>query len=324
MDLLKIIKLSTKTWKHNSNIDGDFILTKFYAKQENTDFLLVESYGAKRRKYKINEIEVYNIGGTAETFTNFEDLFLRLEELNYPAFYVDGEFIFNPSNYDLEDFTNESLNLFVREDELNFLSNNPTTYPTATTPIADTDQLFVIQGGVVKKVDKSEIGGASSPIWTGQINSKITHTGTTNITAMASIDIPSNININNNRTIIEIDTFAIASTIVTNANFFSYITINQNAVYNASERVATYATSVTFLPKEMSLNRRVICLGNGDVSSQSQYSSLSDFDAGNNYRRVESNFLTDDKKKITAYLKLDNASNTAVFYGMLVKIYQTP
>ena len=162
MALLKIIKLSTKTWKHNSNIDGDFILTKFYAKQENTDFLLVESYGAKRRKYKINEIEVYNIGGTAETFTNFEDLFLRLEELNYPAFYVDGEFIFNPSNYDLEDFTNESLNLFVREDELNFLSNNPTTYPTATTPIADTDQLFVIQGGVVKKVDKSEIGGGGT------------------------------------------------------------------------------------------------------------------------------------------------------------------
>ena len=162
MDLLKIIKLSTKTWKHNSNIDGDFILTKFYAKQENTDFLLVESYGAKRRKYKINEIEVYNIGGTAETFTNFEDLFLRLEELNYPAFYVDGEFIFNPSNYDLEDFTNESLNPFVREDELNFLSNNPTTYPTATTPIADTDQLFVIQGGVVKKVDKSEIGGGGA------------------------------------------------------------------------------------------------------------------------------------------------------------------
>jgi len=205
-----------------------------------------------------------------------------------------------------------------------FLSNNISTYEEADTPISDTDQLFVIQGGVVKKVDKSEIGGASSPIWTGQINSKITHTGTTNITAMASIDIPSNININNNRTIIEIDTFAIASTIVTNANFVSHITINQNAVYNASERVATYATSVTSQPREMSLNRRVICLGDGVVSSQSQYSSLSDFDASNNYRRVESNFLTDDKKKITVYLKLDNASNTAVFYGMLVKIYQTP
>jgi len=214
--------------------------------------------------------------------------------------------------------------VILNANDVSALSNNPTTYPTATTPISDTDQLFVIQGGVVKKVAKSEIGGASSPIWTGQINSKITHTGTTNITAMASIDIPSNININNNRTIIEIDTFAIAAATVTNANFFSYITINQNAVYNASERVATYSTYVASFPREMSLNRRVICLGDGVVSSQYLYSSLSDFDASNNYRRVESNFLTDDKKKITVYLKLDNASNTAVFYGMLVKIYQTP
>jgi len=91
MALLKIIKLSTKTWKHNSDVDGDFILTKFYAKQEDNEFLLVETYGAKRRKYLISEIEVYDIGGTAETFLNFTDLFLRLEALKYPAFYVDGE-----------------------------------------------------------------------------------------------------------------------------------------------------------------------------------------------------------------------------------------
>jgi len=91
MALLKIIKLSTKTWKHNSDVDGDFILTKFYAKQEDNEFLLVETYGAKRRKYLISEIEVYDIGGTAETFSNFTDLFLRLEALKYPAFYVDGE-----------------------------------------------------------------------------------------------------------------------------------------------------------------------------------------------------------------------------------------
>lgn len=91
MALLKIIKLSTKTWKHNSDVDGDFILTKFYAKQEDNEFLLVETYGAKRRKYLISEIDVYDIGGTAETFSNFTDLFLRLEALKYPAFYVDGE-----------------------------------------------------------------------------------------------------------------------------------------------------------------------------------------------------------------------------------------
>ena len=47
----------------------------------------------------------------------------------------------------------------------NFLSSNLSTYPTATTPIADTDQLFVIQGGVVKKVDKSEIGGTGGLVF---------------------------------------------------------------------------------------------------------------------------------------------------------------
>jgi len=43
-----------------------------------------------------------------------------------------------------------------------FLSNNISTYEEADTPISDTDQLFVIQGGVVKKVNKSEIGGGGT------------------------------------------------------------------------------------------------------------------------------------------------------------------
>ena len=47
----------------------------------------------------------------------------------------------------------------------NFLSSNLSTYPTATTPISDTDQFFVIQGGVVKKVDKSEIGGTGGLVF---------------------------------------------------------------------------------------------------------------------------------------------------------------
>lgn len=89
--MLQIRKLSTKTWRHVDTIDGAFILTKFYAKEEFNEFLIVESYGAKRRKYLINEIEVYDIGGTAETFANFNDLFLRLEALKYTGFYQDGD-----------------------------------------------------------------------------------------------------------------------------------------------------------------------------------------------------------------------------------------
>ena len=135
MALLKIIKLSTKTWKHNSDVDGDFILTKFYAKQEDNDFLLVESYGAKRRKYKINEIEVYDIGGSAETFADFDALFLRLEVLKYPAFYVDGEVL------------------------TDFLSNDISTYTPATTPLSGTEKALIHDGIDFKEVAVSEFVG---------------------------------------------------------------------------------------------------------------------------------------------------------------------
>lgn len=89
--MLQIKKLSNKTWKHIDTNDGAFILTKFYAKLEFNEFLIVESYGSKRRKYLISDIEVYDIGGSAETFANFEDLFLRLEALKYTGFYKDGD-----------------------------------------------------------------------------------------------------------------------------------------------------------------------------------------------------------------------------------------
>jgi len=109
MALLKIIKLTNNVWKHNSDKDGDFILTKFYAKEEFNKFLIVESYGSKRRNYLINEIEVYDIGGSAETFTTFDSLFVRLKELGYTGYYEDGTFIFVPSDY----ISNEVNNALV-------------------------------------------------------------------------------------------------------------------------------------------------------------------------------------------------------------------
>lgn len=162
MALLKIIKLSTKTWKHNSDVDGDFILTKFYAKQEDNDFLLVETYGAKRRKYKINEIEVYDIGGSAETFADFDALFLRLEVLKYPAFYVDGEFTFNPASYDLSEFQNAEVDKFVKESEV--LSNNISTYTPATTPLLGTEKALIHDGTDFKEVAVSEVTGDFIPL----------------------------------------------------------------------------------------------------------------------------------------------------------------
>jgi len=171
MALLKIIKLSNKTWKHNSDVDGDFILTKFYAKQEDNNFLLVESYGSKRRKYLINEIEVYDISGSAETFANFSTLFLRLEALSYPAFYEDGVFIFNPNDY----ISSDSGNALVLGTDNNFFVpssggggstdwsdlTNFASLTSATTPLAGTEELAIVQGGETKRIDVSEVGGTS-------------------------------------------------------------------------------------------------------------------------------------------------------------------
>jgi hypothetical protein len=109
---LQIIKLSNKSWKHVDTIDGAFILTKFYAKTENDKFIIVEVYGSKRREYLASEITITDIGGSPEIFTNLEDLILRLEQLKYTGFYLDGEI--NPTDYDLEDFQNNSTDPFAR------------------------------------------------------------------------------------------------------------------------------------------------------------------------------------------------------------------
>ena len=111
---LQIIKLSDKVWKHIDSITGAYILTKFYAKEDDSKFLIVEVYGSRRYEYAIEDISVYNIGGSAETFTNFDDLFLRLEVLKYTGFYVDGEFVFNPSAYDLSEFQNTETDRFAK------------------------------------------------------------------------------------------------------------------------------------------------------------------------------------------------------------------
>ena len=111
---LQIIKLSDKVWKHIDSITGAYILTKFYAKEDDSKFLVVEVYGSRRYEYAIEDISVYNIGGGAETFTNFDDLFLRLEVLKYTGFYVDGEFVFNPSAYDLSEFQNTETDRFAK------------------------------------------------------------------------------------------------------------------------------------------------------------------------------------------------------------------
>lgn len=91
--MLQIKKITNKVWLHVDTTDGEFILSKFYLKNEFDKARVVEVYGSKRREYAINEIEVYDIGGGAETFGTFTALFTRLEALNYTGFYTDGEIV---------------------------------------------------------------------------------------------------------------------------------------------------------------------------------------------------------------------------------------
>ena len=83
MSNLQIRKLQSGAFKHVDSIDGDFFLGRFNFKQEFNKAFLVEAYGAKRRQYSITEVEVFDFGGTAETFTNWTDLINRLVDLGY-------------------------------------------------------------------------------------------------------------------------------------------------------------------------------------------------------------------------------------------------
>lgn len=83
MSTLQIRKLQSGAFKHVDSIDGDFFLGRFNFKQEFNKAFLVEAYGAKRRQYSITEVEVFDFGGTAETFTNWTDLINRLVDLGY-------------------------------------------------------------------------------------------------------------------------------------------------------------------------------------------------------------------------------------------------
>lgn len=94
MATLQIKKKSLRTWEHIDSQLGMFILSKFEFSTGTETFQVVEANGAKRRIYNISDIEVFDIGGTAETFGTVTQLSLRLEELKYPGFYRDGDFIF--------------------------------------------------------------------------------------------------------------------------------------------------------------------------------------------------------------------------------------
>ena len=70
------------------------------------------------------------------------------------------------------------------------LSNNPTDYTDATTPLAGTEVALVEQGGTFKKVAVSEFGGGGSLVFSDTTTH--THTGTTAYTRLVDLLIPAN------------------------------------------------------------------------------------------------------------------------------------
>jgi len=92
MNTLEIHKKSLKTWLHSDSVLGQFIISKFYFNADNLSFQIVEQGQSKRVIYNISDITLYDDtdGSLPETFGTITELSLRLEELNYPAFFYDG------------------------------------------------------------------------------------------------------------------------------------------------------------------------------------------------------------------------------------------
>jgi len=119
MSTLKIKKLESGAFQHIDSVDGAFFLGRFNFKQEFNKAFLVEAYGAKRREYSIEEIEVFDYLGPAEPFTNWTDLENRLVELGYTGIETNG-MLPTASSYISEDAGNslvlgEDNKLFVPE-----------------------------------------------------------------------------------------------------------------------------------------------------------------------------------------------------------------
>jgi hypothetical protein len=169
MATLQIRKETNKVWKHVPSDALPYIVSKLYIKSDGDFIRVVEQGGSQRGQYNFADVSVYNIGGSAETFTSAQQLMERLEALNYIGFFYEGEV--SPSELISSDVGNSielgtDGKLFSAgggggstdwSDLTNFASLDP-----ATTPLADDDEFVVVQGGVTKRVAKSDVGGGGS------------------------------------------------------------------------------------------------------------------------------------------------------------------
>lgn len=135
-----LYKRGEKYW--NFEEEGVFYTpSKFTINTISNDFYIVYENNLKSKKYNVSDVTLTDVvGGGSFTFANADLFMQKLEELNCPCFQKDETTIINPPI-----------------DPTDFLSSDLTDYPVATLPIADADKLFIIQNGIVKKVNKSDI-----------------------------------------------------------------------------------------------------------------------------------------------------------------------
>lgn len=149
MSTLQIRKKSLKTWVHVDSVLGEFIISKFYFNADDNEFQIVEQGQSKRFKYSILNITLFDDtdSGTAETFPTIEELSLRLEELNYPAFNIDGA-ITSISGL-IQAGTNVAITGFGTASSPYVISatgggSSLTIYESGETPIVDVNEIEVI------------------------------------------------------------------------------------------------------------------------------------------------------------------------------------
>lgn len=130
MATLTIRKISDKVWKHTPSDGLAYIVSRLYIKSSGDKIRVVEFNGAIRSEYNYSDIVIYNIGGSAETgFTSSQEVLERLEDLGYIGFFNEGGASpFNPSDYDLNEFTNSGVDKFAKISDIPTSSGGDIVY----------------------------------------------------------------------------------------------------------------------------------------------------------------------------------------------------
>jgi hypothetical protein len=174
---LELRKKSNKVWLNKANDQPESIISKFYVTVDGLEFQVVEQGQARRNKYLLGNITVYDdtSGGVAETFSTITALMLRLEALKYPAFFNEGESLIDAFT-DLTDTPSDYLGqagkaVKVKTDESGLEFGDPSGFnfqvnKKGETPIANVNQIE-FEGATVSnesggKVKVTITGGSGS------------------------------------------------------------------------------------------------------------------------------------------------------------------